>query len=193
MMIFCTFFFPLDCCMVNIGNCLSYLFGFQSHGFGKWMLFQVLGAVWYLFAVDRKYMCFQTACLSSVQRCRPASLYCGEESMGNNDFLNSICSVENAFDFGIYFDAIQSKIVQSRDFSQRLFYCFWWGLRNMRFVLLKALLLLSFIKSQYSLNDLHDPPCICVWNCWHLYLEVFFLMLLWVASGKCSWIYLLQG
>jgi cyclic nucleotide gated channel len=36
------------------------------------------------------------------------------------------------FDFGIFLDALQSGVVESRDFTDKLFYCFWWGLKNLR-------------------------------------------------------------
>ncbi|CAJ1974374.1 unnamed protein product [Sphenostylis stenocarpa] len=35
------------------------------------------------------------------------------------------------FNFGIFLDALQSGVVESRDFPQKFFYCFWWGLRNL--------------------------------------------------------------
>ena len=37
------------------------------------------------------------------------------------------------FNFGIFLDALQSGVVEtSTDFPQKFFYCFWWGLRNLR-------------------------------------------------------------
>ena len=44
------------------------------------------------------------------------------------------CNATNAtisFNFGIYGDAWQSGIVSSK-FLEKYFFCFWWGLRNLR-------------------------------------------------------------
>jgi hypothetical protein len=59
------------------------------------------------------------------------------DNMGNVDiFLNNPCPVQTPnttlFDFAIFLDALQSGVVESTDFPQKLFYCFWWGLRNLR-------------------------------------------------------------
>ncbi|GLT53352.1 hypothetical protein SLA2020_266300 [Shorea laevis] len=47
--------------------------------------------------------------------------------------LGAFCtdSKYTLFDFGIFLDALQSGVVESTDFPQKLFYCFWWGLRNL--------------------------------------------------------------
>ena len=52
-------------------------------------------------------------------------------------YLNSSCPIleedKSQFDFGIFLDGLQSGIVESStDFPQKFFYCFWWGLRNLR-------------------------------------------------------------
>lgn len=40
------------------------------------------------------------------------------------------------FDFGIFLDSLNNKITEHINFSEKLGYCFWWGLRNLRFVYL---------------------------------------------------------
>ncbi|XP_073116524.1 cyclic nucleotide-gated ion channel 1 isoform X2 [Elaeis guineensis] len=92
----------------------------------------VFGALWYLLAIERQDTCWRHAC--SKNKCTPDSLYCGGEHKGNNDFLSVACplndSSSDVFDFGIYLLALQN-IVQSRNFLEKLFYCFWWGLQTL--------------------------------------------------------------
>lgn len=40
--------------------------------------------------------------------------------------------IENSisFNFGIFIKALQSRVVETRDFPYKFSYCFWWGLRN---------------------------------------------------------------
>ncbi|XP_008783842.2 cyclic nucleotide-gated ion channel 1-like [Phoenix dactylifera] len=92
----------------------------------------VLGAMWYLLAIDRQYACWRHACSQSQNHCHMASLYCGEHN-GNNSFLFHDCPLsedQNVFNFGIYLHALQN-VAQSRNFLEKLFYCFWWGLQNL--------------------------------------------------------------
>lgn len=104
----------------------------------KLMLFvyQVFGAFWYLFSIERETTCWQKACRKTG--CVSNSLYCdGDASLRDNRFLNVSCSlVEDnpPFDFGIFLDALKSGVVGSMNFPQKFFYCFWWGLRNLRYV-----------------------------------------------------------
>ncbi|KAI4384836.1 hypothetical protein MLD38_002938 [Melastoma candidum] len=96
----------------------------------------VVGAFWYLLAVGRTMDCFKSACLKTG--CQIPSLYCNGHSdhLGNKAFLNHDCLKETTqgtppFDFGIYLPALQTKIVGSTNFSLKISYCFWWGLRNL--------------------------------------------------------------
>lgn len=94
----------------------------------------VLGAFWYLFSIERETTCWQKTC-GNLSACRHASLYCKGDHSVYNKFLNEACPIENAnktrFDFGIFLDALQSGVVESTDFPQKFFYCFWWGLQNL--------------------------------------------------------------
>lgn len=91
--------------------------------------------MWYLLAIDREVACWRDGCIQ--KDCPLASLYCGREHNENNSFLLTDCPVSEAnatiFDFGIYLQALQN-VGQSRNFLEKLFYCFWWGLQNLRFV-----------------------------------------------------------
>ncbi|KAF5191069.1 Cyclic nucleotide-gated ion channel [Thalictrum thalictroides] len=94
----------------------------------------IFGALWYLFSIERKDTCWRNACKDG---CNTSVLYCGDHSqIGGNLFLNDSCpnlepDKAPPFNFGMYLDAHQSGVVISRDFPQKLFYCFWWGLRSL--------------------------------------------------------------
>lgn len=70
------------------------------------------------------------------------NLYCGEFHGSNNTLLHGSCpfispdEIKNSsmFNFGISIDALQSRVVEEHDFPKKFFYCFWWGLRNLRLV-----------------------------------------------------------
>ncbi|KAL3517281.1 hypothetical protein ACH5RR_024183 [Cinchona calisaya] len=97
----------------------------------------VVGAFWYLFSIERADSCWRTVC--HEHNCDLDTLYCGETHTGNYSFLNSSCPLlepdqiksPKDFNFGIFLEALQSEIVEKRNFWQKLLYCFWWGLRNL--------------------------------------------------------------
>ncbi|KAI3449265.1 hypothetical protein Pfo_005930 [Paulownia fortunei] len=97
----------------------------------------IIGAIWYLIAIERKDRCWRIACHDN--NCNLDDLYCGGELHGDTSFLNSSCPYLEPneikspadFDFGIFLDALQSHVAEHRDFSRKFFYCFWWGLRNL--------------------------------------------------------------
>ncbi|CAA6671564.1 unnamed protein product [Spirodela intermedia] len=93
----------------------------------------VLGAVWYLFSIERQDTCWRDACSRDGHDC-VRSLYCGENPQENKDFLTLSCPINpvntSAFDFGIYLPGLEND-VQSKDFAEKLFYCLWWGLQNL--------------------------------------------------------------
>ncbi|KAH0670007.1 hypothetical protein KY289_024500 [Solanum tuberosum] len=98
----------------------------------------VIGAFWYLFSVERQDTCWRNACVK-ITGCSLHHLYCDKSSIENASLLNSSCPLmkqedirdPNDFDFGIALDALQFRIVEKRKFCTKLFYCFWWGLRNL--------------------------------------------------------------
>ncbi|QCD99702.1 cyclic nucleotide-gated ion channel 1-like [Vigna unguiculata] len=98
----------------------------------------VAGAFWYLFSIERETSCWQEACRNNTAVCSKADMYCNDYLGGLSKistFLNTSCPIQNAdknlFDFGMFLDALQSGVVESRDFPQKFFYCFWWGLKNL--------------------------------------------------------------
>ncbi|XP_057464818.1 probable cyclic nucleotide-gated ion channel 5 isoform X1 [Actinidia eriantha] len=101
----------------------------------------IVGAFWYLFAVERSDTCWLKACIDSG-KCNIKFLYCHNDEMdGFKDWkgirrnvLDSKCSViddDPPFNYGIYAQALSSKIVSSKDFFSKYCYCLWWGLQNL--------------------------------------------------------------
>ncbi|EFH56499.1 ATCNGC3 [Arabidopsis lyrata subsp. lyrata] len=98
----------------------------------------VFGSFWYLISIERKDRCWREAC-AKIVGCSHEKLYCSPTGEDNRQFLNGSCplidpeeiSNSTVFNFGIFADALQSGVVESRDFPKKFFYCFWWGLRNL--------------------------------------------------------------
>lgn len=94
----------------------------------------VLGAFWYLFSIERETNCWQNAC-GNDNECKTSSFFCDSDHTRFIQRLNNSCPIQAAnatqFDFGIFLGALQSGVVESRNFPEKLFYCFWWGLQNL--------------------------------------------------------------
>ncbi|XP_022723749.1 cyclic nucleotide-gated ion channel 1-like [Durio zibethinus] len=93
----------------------------------------VFGAFWYLFSIEREYTCWKDACKNNTG-CTPLAFHCGGDSSFST-LLNQSCPIQTPdttlFNFGIFLDALQSGVVESKDFPEKFFYCFWWGLQNL--------------------------------------------------------------
>ncbi|KAL4614127.1 hypothetical protein ACB092_07G032200 [Castanea dentata] len=89
--------------------------------FGIFFSTQRMTACWH------KYCERHTGCVQSSFNC--------DLNEGNHTFLNNVCRINipdaKLFDFGIFLEALQSGVLESTDFPQKLFYCFWWGLQNL--------------------------------------------------------------
>ena len=102
---------------------------------------QVIGAFWYLFSIERQDTCWHEVCKDQA-RCDTMYRYCGDHRKKDYTFPTESCpfiqpdQVHNStvFNFGIFIDALDSGVVESTYFPRKFFYCFWWGLRNLRFV-----------------------------------------------------------
>ena len=105
---------------------------------------QIVGAFWYLLAVERNDTCWRRACIGSG-KCKIDFLYCGNKHMrGFADWrrvsekvLGSKCAIKedndsSPFNYGIYTQAIESRTVSSNVFFSKFCYCLWWGLQNLR-------------------------------------------------------------
>ncbi|KAI9073223.1 hypothetical protein K1719_044832 [Acacia pycnantha] len=95
----------------------------------------VVGAFWYLFSVESELRCWhrelrnatEISCLSPRNR-------------SVTTLLNHSCLFKDPddiddpkdFNYGIYIDPLKYHVVESTmDFPQKIFFCFWWGLRNL--------------------------------------------------------------
>ncbi|KAF5445693.1 hypothetical protein F2P56_034728 [Juglans regia] len=92
----------------------------------------IVGAFWYLLAIERIDACWQDAC-SGDETCK-GSLYCSKQTLGQSLWhsqLNSSCFVgdDSQFDYGIFENAY--KVVSSMKFVSKYCYCLWWGLQNL--------------------------------------------------------------
>ncbi|XP_059459280.1 cyclic nucleotide-gated ion channel 1-like isoform X2 [Corylus avellana] len=99
----------------------------------------VIGAFWYLFAIEREENCWQKKCREQKD-CLLQNYYCGHNRNKTLDqHLYDACpfidpdEITNStvFNFGIFTDVLSSGVVESRYFWEKFFYCFWWGLRNL--------------------------------------------------------------
>ncbi|KAK7828338.1 cyclic nucleotide-gated ion channel 1 [Quercus suber] len=101
---------------------------------------KVLGAFWYFLSIEREIACWHVACGKRIE-CIQSSFKCDDRLhiLRNFTFLNDVCQIDpldkskTLFDFGMFLGALQSGVVQSKNFSEKFLHCFWWGLRNLRF------------------------------------------------------------
>lgn len=104
----------------------------------------VVGACWYLLSVEREDSCWRKSCHNNSQVCKLDYLYCGNNNDdGFNNWSNNSYNIlyvtdcrasdsgDGPFNFGIYSSALNSRIIASRKFVQKYFYCLWWGLQNL--------------------------------------------------------------
>ncbi|KAL4614160.1 hypothetical protein ACB092_07G034100 [Castanea dentata] len=98
----------------------------------------VLGAFWYFFSSQRLAACWHIACRNN-SGCVQSSFNCDHSfenlSYKNLSFISDICPINppnsTTFDFGIFGESLQSGTLESEDFPQKLFFSFWWGMRNL--------------------------------------------------------------
>ena len=126
---------------------VTFLLSFCYHCFVsyKCMWLQIVGALWYLLALERNNDCWSKACVKK-DNCTRNFLFCGNQNMegyaawytAKSSVLQEMCPVnvtegeEPPFDFGIYSRALSSGIVSSKKFVSKYFFCLWWGLQNLR-------------------------------------------------------------
>ncbi|XP_007011917.2 PREDICTED: probable cyclic nucleotide-gated ion channel 5 [Theobroma cacao] len=105
----------------------------------------IVGAFWYLLAVERNDTCWRRACRDSgSDKCNKDFLYCGNQQMEGystwagmrSSVLSDKCPADDnndnpPFDFGIFTNALSSGIVSSTNFFSKYCYCLWWGLQNL--------------------------------------------------------------
>ncbi|CAJ2654459.1 unnamed protein product [Trifolium pratense] len=97
----------------------------------------VLGACWYLLSIERQEACWKSVCKMEESSCKYDFFDCNrvKDSARASWFIASnvanLCSPNGLFyQFGIYGDAVTSKVTASAFFN-KYFFCLWWGLRNL--------------------------------------------------------------
>ncbi|WJX50207.1 Protein CNGC15b [Trifolium repens] len=97
----------------------------------------VLGACWYLLSIERQEACWKSVCKMEESSCKYDFFDCNmvKDSVRASWFITSnvtnLCSPNGHFyQFGIYGDAVTSKVTTSAFFN-KYFFCLWWGLRNL--------------------------------------------------------------
>lgn len=123
------------CCLVTC---------FFSHNEFLVSLIQVLGAAWYLLSVDRYKSCWKSNCKDENDpiKCFLNYLDCDTFNHGDrktwakstNVFKNCDPNNNISFDYGIFKDAVSKTVVSSK-FIEKYFYCLWWGLQQLRYLL----------------------------------------------------------
>ncbi|XP_054779959.1 cyclic nucleotide-gated ion channel 1-like isoform X2 [Prosopis cineraria] len=99
----------------------------------------VVGAFWHLFSVESEIQCWSQE-LKNANLSAASYMSCGHHNSTVISLLNNACPLIypddidhlGVFNFGIFVDALRSRVVESTtNFPKKIFYCFWWGLRNL--------------------------------------------------------------
>ncbi|XP_038684466.1 cyclic nucleotide-gated ion channel 1-like isoform X2 [Tripterygium wilfordii] len=94
----------------------------------------VIGALWYFLSIERLVQCWTKACEIHVGCVN--SFYC-KDSIGDHTSLKDFCPIgtdsrkTEFFDFGIFSDALLTRVVETTNFPKKLLYCFQWSLQNL--------------------------------------------------------------
>lgn len=112
------------------------------------MFYQVLGAAWYLLSLDRYTSCWKSICKNETTAANCSS-YLNCFSFNHDDrkawsLITDVftkCNPGNDIDFkyGIFENAVKKNVVSS-NFFEKYFYCLWWGLQNLRYLLLSNII-----------------------------------------------------
>ena len=112
----------------------------------------MIGASWYLLSIGRQFSCWQTECAKENAArlpvpCLPAYLDCNSllqperQAWLNATRVTAKCDARDGelgfIQFGMFADAFTNDVVTTTSFMEKYLYCLWWGLRNLRCVILK--------------------------------------------------------
>lgn len=100
----------------------------------------VLGASWYLLAIERQDACWRKVCQDQMPVCHLNYFDCTslEKELSHHRHewfrvsnVTNLCGgSDNYFNFGIYINAVQNSVTSS-EFLDKYFYCLWWGLQTL--------------------------------------------------------------
>ncbi|XP_062119880.1 cyclic nucleotide-gated ion channel 1-like isoform X2 [Humulus lupulus] len=98
----------------------------------------VFGAFWYFYSIVAETRCWHKACekLTNTKECDPGPFDCRHNHpMKTLTNMDQYCpnNPPNAtvFDYGIFTQAIESRMITEKQFREKFFQCFWWGLSNL--------------------------------------------------------------
>jgi cyclic nucleotide gated channel, plant len=107
---------------------------------------QVVGAIYYLLAVDRQKTCWETQCSIADRMnklpCDPKFLDCQyatsiqSQNWANITDVFTKCNDDSSsvsINYGILIQAMQNGVLTA-SFSEKYFYSMWWGLQQLTFV-----------------------------------------------------------
>ncbi|KAH9677270.1 cyclic nucleotide-gated ion channel 1 [Citrus sinensis] len=93
----------------------------------------VFGGLWYFMAIERQTECWTKACINYTGRSH-CSFNC-HDNLEDYTFLNEFCPMKTRnvtiHDFGIFHGALESGILEGKNFLQKILHCFIWGLQNL--------------------------------------------------------------
>ncbi|KAL0436418.1 UNVERIFIED_CONTAM: protein CNGC15c [Sesamum radiatum] len=97
----------------------------------------ILGASWYLLAIERQEACWRHTCNLESPSCQYKYFDCrrvadsARSAWFQSSNVTSRCNPENSlYPFGIYGDAVTAEVTTAKFFN-KYFYCLWWGLKNL--------------------------------------------------------------
>ncbi|KAI9161654.1 hypothetical protein LWI28_019421 [Acer negundo] len=96
----------------------------------------VFGGIWYLFAIRKKTECWKKACRNH-NGCHLDATFGFIVSSGETKFLNDNCpkiletNYAESYELGMFKDAFEFGIVESKNFPRKLLHCFRWGIQNL--------------------------------------------------------------
>ncbi|KAK4482639.1 hypothetical protein RD792_009803 [Penstemon davidsonii] len=97
----------------------------------------ILGACWYLLAIERQEACWRHSCNIESPSCEYKYFDCrrvmenGRNAWFQSSNVTNLCNPNNSlYPFGIYGDAVTSNVTSAKFFN-KYFYCLWWGLKNL--------------------------------------------------------------
>ncbi|XVE54936.1 hypothetical protein DITRI_Ditri03aG0121600 [Diplodiscus trichospermus] len=105
----------------------------------------ILGSSWYVLSIQRQYECWRIQCAKEMNAthspsCNPYFLDCSTIGKPERNFwlkttrVITNCDAQNDdnkdFQFGMFSDAFTNDVASSA-FTDKYFYCLWWGLKNL--------------------------------------------------------------
>ncbi|KAI3687901.1 hypothetical protein L1987_81604 [Smallanthus sonchifolius] len=95
----------------------------------------VIGAMWYLLAIERQGLCWVEECDKEID-CKQGYFDCINVNLPTREAwfptsnVSRVCADADEFQYGLVEDAVRYKIA-SDNFFKKYSYCLWWGLRGL--------------------------------------------------------------